>query len=156
MTETRTNFLGTAIRIAAEVHEQQRDKGGKAYILHPLRIMMRLRSDDEELLQIAVMHDVIEDSDYTVDVLRDRGFSERVCAALTLLTHAKYEPYESYIKKIASNRDAIRVKLEDLKDNSDLSRLKGVSEKDHKRHIKYNNAYMYLSSVLASMDKVSY
>lgn len=153
-----TNLLGTAIAIAAEVHEDQTDKGENAYILHPLRIMMRLRTDDEELMQIAVMHDVIEDSNgrYTIERLRDIGFSKRVCKALALLTHDPRDDYEEYIMRISSNKDAILVKLKDLHDNGDFTRLKGLREKDYERMAKYQKAYMFLKEALANMRKTGY
>lgn len=145
-------MLGTAIALASRVHEKQTDKGGKPYILHPLRLMMRLRTSDEELMSIAVLHDVIEDSDVTLNDLRELGFSERVVAALDLLTHRKGDSYDDYVRKIATNRDATLVKIEDLRDNSDITRLKGLTEKDHARLMKYNKSYVYLTSVLGVAD----
>lgn len=147
--------LGTAIAIAAQVHSDQLDKGGNAYILHPIRLMMRLRTDDEELMQIAILHDVVEDSeDWSLSELLTRGFSSRVVAALALLTHDKADSYQEYIKKIGTNADATRVKLEDLKDNSDLSRLKGVTQKDFDRVIKYQKSYTYLKGVQKLMENL--
>ncbi len=147
-------MLGTAIAIAATIHETQTDKGGNAYILHPIRIMMRLRTDDEELMSIAILHDVVEDSKgvVTLEFLKEKGFSDRVVTALTLLTHDKDVPYDQYIRRIATNRDATLVKLGDLKDNSDLSRLKGVRAKDFERHEKYIRAYTYLKEVSKADD----
>lgn len=146
--------LGTAISIAAQAHASQTDKGGNAYILHPMRLMMRLRTDDQELMQIAILHDVIEDSDYTLDDLLNMDFSKRVVNALALLTHSKGDSYQEYIKKIGTNADATRVKLEDLKDNSDLSRLKGVTQKDFDRVIKYQKSYTYLKGVQKLMENL--
>jgi len=153
-----TNLLGTAIAIASEVHEYQTDKGGNAYILHPIRIMMRLRTDDEELMQIAVLHDVIEDSNgkYTIERLRKTGFSKRVCKALELLTHDPLDSYEEYVMRIASNKDAILVKMKDLHDNGDFTRLKGLREQDFERMAKYQKAYMYLKEALVNMRKTGY
>lgn len=141
--------LGTAIAIAAIAHETHKDKGGNAYILHPIRVMMRLRTDDEELMCVAVLHDVVEDSDvWTLERLRERGFSGRVLMALELLTHSDpNESYMDYVKKISTNRDALRVKLEDLRDNSDITRLKGLREKDFARMEKYHRAFLYLKRV---------
>ncbi|MEK6883917.1 MAG: hypothetical protein AABY22_30080 [Nanoarchaeota archaeon] len=155
---SNTNLLGTAIKIASEVHEKQFDQGGNAYLLHPIRIMQRLRTTDWELMAIAIMHDVVEDSGglWTIDKLRDLGFSDRVLCALSLLTHVKEDSYEDYIKKISTNVDSIRVKLEDLKDNSDITRLKGVRQKDFERIVKYNKAYMFLSNVYKNHQLVGY
>lgn len=157
-TAPKGTMLGRAIAIAASVHETQKDMGGNAYILHPIRLMMRLRTDDQELMQIAILHDSIEDSDgdVTIDSLCKEGFSERVLAALRRLTHNKNEPYEDYIKNITTNKDAVRVKLEDLRDNSDITRLKGLREKDFTRMVKYHKAYHFLKSALEAMEKVGY
>lgn len=150
-------MLGKAIAIASKVHETQKDKGGKAYILHPIRIMMRLRTSDEELMQIAVLHDVVEDSpEWSISRLRLEGFSERVLAALELLTHEPGDSYEDYVKKIATNFDATRVKIEDIRDNSDVTRLKGLREKDFKRMEKYHRAYLFLRKTLENMEACGY
>lgn len=154
---TQQNLLATAIRIAAEVHESQTDRGGNAYVLHPLRLMFRLRTSDAELMQIAVLHDALEDSadqefPITIDFLRSVGFSERVLAALELLTHDPNDPYDVYILRVASNRDATRIKLEDLRDNSDITRLKGVRTKDIERIEKYHKAYILLSKVMQAYE----
>jgi len=140
--------LGRAIAIAATSHQKVTDRGGNAYILHPIRIMMRLRTDDEDLMMMAIMHDVLEDdANWNFDKLKEEGFSDRVIAGLKVLTHEKGDSYEDYIRKIATNDDAIRVKLEDLKDNSDLSRLKGLTQKDFERMIKYQKAFKFLKEV---------
>lgn len=151
-------MLGRAIAIAAQTHEKQIDKGGNAYILHPLRGMMRLRTTDEDLMIIVVLHDCIEDSNgaVTIESLRAEGFSERVLSALKLLTHDPAMPYDEYVRLIATNRDAIRSKLEDLRDNSDLTRMKGLREKDFERMKKYQKAFFFLRKALESMDAVGY
>lgn len=139
------NF-GVAMAVAADTHKDQRDRGGAPYILHPMRIAMRLRTNDYELMSIAVLHDVIEDSKgkVTIAILAALGFSKRVLDALALLTHDPAVPYEDYIAAIATNYDALRVKMEDLRDNSDITRLKGLREKDFQRLIKYSKAYAFL------------
>lgn len=144
------NLLAKAISIAAQAHEKQLDKGGKAYILHPLRILMRLRTEDAELMQVAALHDVMEDSDWTLHELVDLGFSHRVITALGLLTHNPKQPYGYYIEDIGANEYATRVKLEDLRDNSDITRLKGVTPKDIARVEKYHKAYTYLKDLHAN------
>ena len=145
-----SHLTALAIKIAADVHLNQIDRGGNAYILHPLRLMMRLRTNDQELMQIAVLHDVIEDSAGTVTLktIKEYGFSSRVWNALVALTHHQEDSYEQYIENIALNADATRVKLEDLRDNSDITRLKGVREKDLERMAKYHRAYLRLSEVM--------
>lgn len=140
-------MLTKAIAIASEAHKNQLDKGGAAYILHPLRVMFQVQSDDPELMQIAVLHDVVEDSSWTLERLRKEGFSERVLDALTLLSRGD-EDYDIYIERIAQNHDAIMVKLSDLRDNSDISRLKGIREKDFERLKKYHRSYLKLQDEL--------
>lgn len=143
------NKLALAIKIAASAFLMKEDKAGKPYILHCLRVMHKLHSDDEELNIIAVLHDLLEDAPdlWSIDALRTRGFSERVVQALYLLTHKKGVSYEDYIKAIATNPDAVKVKLADLRDNSNITRLKGLRKKDFDRMEKYHKAYTYLSDL---------
>jgi (p)ppGpp synthase/HD superfamily hydrolase len=141
-------MLDRAIKIATEAHMGIRDKGGKFYILHPLRIMMRLRTDDEELMSIAVLHDVVEDSGWSIENLRAEGFSERVLDALELLTHGDGVSYDEYIDRMRYNIDALRVKREDIRDNSDITRLKGIRQKDFARLEKYGRAYIRIQGFL--------
>ena len=138
-------MLGKCIALAAVAHEDDVDKGGHAYILHPIRIMMRLRTDDEELMAMAILHDVLEDH----PELAKREFSKlelstRVLCGLDCLTHGKGESYDSYLSRVATNYDTILVKLEDLRDNSCLTRLKGLRPKDFERNEKYIKAYHFL------------
>ena len=141
-----------AIYIAAREHLGVKDKGGNAYILHPMRIAMRLRTNDEELMSIAILHDVIEDSKLTFEDLLNEGFSERVVAGLRLLTHQKGVSYDDYIDAMRGNRDALRVKREDLRDNSDITRLKGVTEKDLKRMEKYQRSFIKVEQYLKELE----
>ena len=141
------NMLGTAIAIAATCHVEQTDRGGKAYITHPIRMMMRLRTDDEELMCIAILHDCVEDCGITEDDLRDAGMTERVVAGVVSVTRVENETYEEFIERCGKNPDGVLVKLEDLRDNSDITRLKGLRQKDHARIAKYSKAYVYLSKL---------
>ena len=138
-------MLGTAIMLASMGHEKQKDRGGKAYILHPLRMMMRLRTNDEELMAIAILHDVVEDTNLTLEDLRDEKISERVIAGVDAMTRRKDETYDIFIKRCAMNADAKLIKREDLRDNSDITRLKGLRQKDFERLEKYSRAFIYLS-----------
>lgn len=139
-------MLSKAIALAAKVFEGKNDKGGKPYIMHCIRVMNGVNQNDPELMQIAILHDVIEDSDYTINDLMTLGFSKRVISALVLLTHRQEVPYEDYIRAIASNKDAVAVKLSDLKDNSDITRLKGLRKKDFDRLEKYSKAFVHLNN----------
>lgn len=146
--------FGIAAAIAAEIHVDQFDKGGKAYILHVMRVALRLRTTDDELMCIAIMHDVLEDGKgkVTIESLKEKGFSDRVIEALKLLTHDKDVDYMEYVEKISKNYDALRVKMEDLKDNSDITRLKGLREKDFQRMEKYARAYAFLQNVRKQLE----
>ena len=142
-------MLGKAIAIASKEFADKTDKGGKPYILHCLHVMHKVGPDDHELMIIAVLHDLVEDTDWTFDMLRDEGFSERVLIALRLLTHypighSEGKTYDDYIKSIATNEDARKVKMEDLKHNSDITRMKGLRKKDFDRLEKYHRSYEYL------------
>jgi (p)ppGpp synthase/HD superfamily hydrolase len=141
-------MLGKAIALASRAFENTKDKGGQPYILHCLRVMDNLHTNDEELKIIAVLHDVCEDiKELGIRELQMLGFSDRVLKALDLLTHRKEVPYDDYIKAISFNADATKVKLADLKDNSDITRLKGLSKKDFDRMEKYHRSFVYLSKV---------
>ena len=139
------NLLASAIALAAKAHENQVDRGGKAYILHPLRMMMRLRTNDEELMAIAILHDVLEDTRYGHEDLTYMGYSTRVVDGVRALTRIETETYDEFIKRCAMNPDAKIVKREDLRDNSDITRLKGLRQKDFERLEKYSRAFIYLS-----------
>jgi len=141
-----------AVLLASQAHLGQRDKGGKAYILHPMRIAMRLRTDDEELMCIAILHDAVEDSDLTFEDLEREGFSSRVVNALRLLTHKEGQSYSEYISDMQHNKDALRVKREDLRDNSDITRLKGLRGKDFERMKKYSTAFVTINEYLEKFD----
>lgn len=107
----------------------------------------------EELATIAVMHDVLEDSTWTLEDLADKEFSQRIMIALDLLTHKDNDPYQLYITKISGNYDAIRVKRKDLEHNSDITRLKGVTEKDLARMKKYHEAFTYLGEAKKNFER---
>lgn len=138
-------MLSKAIRIAAEAFEGKYDKGGKPYILHCLHVMSQMPEEDEELRCIAVLHDLLEDTHWTGLQLEKEGFSYRVISAVNTLTH-RCETYDQYIKAISYNKDAVKVKLADLRHNSDITRLKGLRKKDFDRLEKYHRAYEYLRS----------
>lgn len=131
-------ILENAIYIALVAHKGQEDKGGNDYILHPLRVMRDVDSIDEKI--VAILHDVVEDTNYTFGDLKNEGIPQNCIDALVLLTHDKNTSYEDYIKQIKTNELAKAVKLADLKDNSDISRLKTVMEKDKIRLKKYQKA----------------
>jgi (p)ppGpp synthase/HD superfamily hydrolase len=141
------NMLAKAIQIAAEAHLNQTDKGGKPYILHPLWVMNAVRHLGEDYMIVAVLHDVVEDSDNPTETyynLVKKGFNQNVMYALSLLTHNSDVPYDDYIKAIATDSIAKAVKLRDLEHNTKITRLKGLRKKDFDRIEKYHRAYTYL------------
>ena len=122
--------LERAIVIAAEAHAGVPDKAGAPYILHPLRMMMTMTSTEERI--VAVLHDVCEDCPgWTLEILRGEGFSEEILAALDSVTKRKGEPYEEFVMRAVANPIGRRVKLADLVDNSDLSRISHPWARDH-------------------------
>lgn len=138
--------LDRAISIAAQAFKGKLDKGGQPYILHCLHVMNQMPENDHELRMIAVMHDLIEDTDYTISDLQDLGFSERVYFGVKQVTHWDYQSYDEYIKIISNYEDATLVKLADLRHNTDITRIKGLRRKDFDRLEKYHRAYIYLKN----------
>jgi len=141
-------MLSKMIVFATIGHADQFDKGGNPYILHPLKVMYKLKSNDEELNCIAVGHDLIEDTDTTYEELRNSGISERVIDGIRALTKVPGETLTEYKARVFANRDAMLVKQEDLRTNSDLRRLKGVTPKDIERMTKYQVFYWEIQQKL--------
>jgi (p)ppGpp synthase/HD superfamily hydrolase len=144
----RGEMLDKALLIATNAHHGQFDKGGTPYILHPLKVMHYLKSMDEELMCMALLHDVVEDTNVTYVELREQGISERVIAALKCLTKQPGQTLEEYKEVIFSSTDAMKVKMADLRHNSDIRRLKGVTEKDLARMAKYHLFYLEIKARL--------
>ena len=129
--------LEDAIALACRAHRGQLDKHGKPYILHSLRVMMR--QPDVTAQIVAVLHDVIEDTPFTLDDLRAAGFSAEICEAVDCLTRRPGETYPSMISRVAANPLARRVKLADLEDNMDpRRRVDGEREEQHQ--LRYREA----------------
>ncbi|WP_224366116.1 GTP pyrophosphokinase [Hyalangium versicolor] len=134
--------LEDAIALAVEAHRGQRDKAGQTYILHPLRVMMRLETDAERMT--AILHDVVEDTPYTLERLRELGYPEEVLGALDCLTKREGESYEGFIERIRPHPLARRVKLADLEDNMDVRRLLTVGARETERLARYRAAWARL------------
>lgn len=141
-------MLSRMLLIATTAHAGMFDQGGQPYILHPLKVMYYLKSDDEELQCIALGHDLFEDTNETPETLRAQGISERVILGILNLSKHEGQSYEDYKEQVKSNPDAIRVKMADLRHNSDIRRLKGVTDKDIKRTVKYHNFYLELQALV--------
>ncbi len=137
--------LERAIAIAVEAHAGQSDKGGAPYVLHPLRVMLTVSTDEERIA--AVLHDVVEDCPaWSLDRLRSEGFSDAVVGALDALTRRGGESYEAFVARAGKNPIARRVKLADLADNSDVSRLRREpTEADRRRLERYRRATLALA-----------
>ncbi len=135
-------MLSAMLVICTNAHVGQFDKAGKPYILHPLKVMHYLKTEDEELQCIALGHDLFEDTKVSAQDLRDAGVSERVIKGIMCLTKMPGESPEEYQQKVMSNLDSIKVKKEDLRHNSDIRRLHGVTPKDILRIEKYHKFYL--------------
>ena len=146
---TRGELLGKMLVIATNAHAGQFDRGGRPYILHPLKVMHYLKSDDEELQCMALGHDIIEDTVVTYKDLREAGMTERIIAGIRALTKQPGQTYDEYKQNVFANRDAMLVKMADLRHNTDIRRLKGVSDKDIERIAKYQRFYLELMNKLA-------
>lgn len=136
--------IETALSIAVAAHRGQRDKAGKPYILHPLRLMHKCATETEMI--VAVLHDVLEDTEITADQFEREGFGQDVIQALECLTKVKGESYPDFIKRVSTNPLARRVKLLDLADNMDRSRLSTFTDADAARMERYPDAMAYLRS----------
>ncbi len=137
--------LERAISIAIKAHSGQVDKAGQPYILHPLRLMFRFKTEVEMI--VAVMHDVIEDSNFTSNELAKMGYSDAVLNALDCLTKRSNEDYDSFILRVSQNSLAKKVKTEDIKDNLDITRLDNDTEKDLQRLKRYHRALKVLTNM---------
>jgi (p)ppGpp synthase/HD superfamily hydrolase len=138
--------LERAIEIATEAHRGQLDKAGCDYIEHPLRVMAAGKSLDEKI--VGVLHDVVEDTNWTFEDLAAEGFSAEVIEALRCVTKlSESEPYDKFIARVKRNPLAVAVKLNDLSDNMDIRRLPYLSDKDIKRLKRYLKAYKQLTGV---------
>ncbi len=140
--------LGKAIEIAISAHKGQKDKSGADYILHPLRVMERGKTEIEKIC--GVLHDVVEDSDWTFEALAKEGFSSEVISVLRCVTkESEGEDYDRFIDRVAQNPIAIQVKINDLLDNMNITRLrKELNELDLKRLNKYLKAFWQLQKKL--------
>ena len=135
--------LDQALEIAVKAHSGQKDKVGAPYILHPFRIMMKMNSEEERI--VAALHDVIEDSDVTLEDLRQAGFPKTILEAVDCLTRRKGEDYEAYVERASSIPLAKKIKIADLEDNMNFRRLNHLMERDEKRVLRYQKAYRFLT-----------
>lgn len=137
-----TKQTKTALDICCAAHKDQLDKGGMPYVFHPYRVAEQMQTEDE--VTVALLHDVVEDSNITIEDLRSRKFPLDVILAVGVLTRERGTPYFKYIAKVRENELARKVKIADLQDNMDLSRLDKPTENDKKRVEKYRRALQLL------------
>ena len=140
----RGEMLNKMLVLVTTKFDGKFDKGGVPYVLHCLTVMHYLKSGDEERQCIGLGHDLVEDTDVTYLQLREMGFTERVISGIKAMTKVPGETNDEYMERILACEDAIHVKLADLRHNSDIRRLKGVTEKDIKRIEKYHKMYLTL------------
>ena len=139
-----TKLTRLASKIAYKAHNGQTDKAGVPYIFHPIHIAEQM--DSEESCVVALLHDVIEDSDITLEIL-SKYFNDDIITALRVLTKKENDDYVMYIKRVKTNKLATKVKIKDLEHNRDLTRLDEVTDKDRKRSLKYWQAIRYLEDI---------
>ena len=139
-----TKMTKAALTLCFNAHKDQIDKSGMPYVFHPFHLAEQMT--DEITVTVALLHDVVEDSDYTLEDLRRLGFPEEVVGAVALMTHTEGVPYMDYVAKIKKNPIAKAVKLADLAHNSDATRLETLTQRDIDRAAKYAEAIKLLNS----------
>lgn len=127
--------LESAIQLAAEAHSGQQDKAGKPYILHPIRVMLSVSTTEEQIA--AILHDTVEDTSVTFEQLSEAGFSAEIISAVRALTKLDGESRVDAARRAAKHPIARQVKLADVKDNLDISRIPHLTDKDHARLDEY-------------------
>lgn len=145
-------MLEKAIAIAVEAHRGQIDKAGKSYILHPLRVMLRGKNDNEMI--VGILHDTVEDTPVTIEMLRLEGFSEEILTALSCITKEQGEDYGHFINRVLTNPLATQVKLYDMEDNMNRDRLPFPTAKDETRFAKYEKYHAILLEKTASFNSL--
>ena len=144
-------MLEKAIEIAVEAHRGQIDKAGKEYILHPMRVMLRGRNDTEMI--VGILHDEVEDTPITIDMLRLEGFSEDILTAIECVTKRRGESYGTFIDRVLTNPLATQVKLYDMEDNMNRDRIPYPTPKDEARFRKYEKYHKVILQQLKEYQK---
>lgn len=148
-----TKLTQRAMQICFEAHRNQRDKGGMPYVFHPFHLAEQMETEDE--ICAALLHDVMEDTEWSFEQLAGEGFSPAVMQALLLLTHDDHTDYLDYVRRLSGNRIAARVKLADLRHNSMPGRLPAIGEKERKRMRKYLRAQAILTGGEADLEEMT-
>ena len=126
-------------------HWNQKDKADRRYIWHPIHVMTKVKGYDEKV--VALLHDIVEDTDMSLEKLKDMKFSDEVVEAIRVISKKKNQKYFEYLEGVKNNKIARNVKIEDIGHNCNLKRLKNITEKDYERYEKYKKALEYLSSI---------
>ena len=134
-----------AERIAVKAHKGQKDKSGEDYVFHPIRVAEKCKSINAKV--VALLHDTIEDTDVTVEYLRNEGFAEEIISAVLSVTKQEGESYEDFVHRASENPIGREVKIADLEDNMDIRRLKEITDEDVTRLRKYLRAWQYLNKL---------
>lgn len=140
-----SNLLEKAILISTEAHKGQIDKAGDPYIMHLIRVMMKGENEDEKIC--GILHDIVEDTDWTFQQLEKEGFPKEIIDAIKCVTKIEGESYSEFIERISKNKLAVKVKLNDLEDNMNIKRLKTITDKDIERIEKYKKYYNILKEL---------
>jgi (p)ppGpp synthase/HD superfamily hydrolase len=136
-------MIERAIEIAVNAHKNQKDKSGTPYILHLIRVMEKGKTEIEKIC--GILHDLVEDTNWTFEKIAKEGFSNEIIDVLKCVTkESENENYNHFIKRVMKNETAISVKINDLKDNMDITRLSKLTDRDLKRLNKYLHAYNQL------------
>jgi (p)ppGpp synthase/HD superfamily hydrolase len=136
------------MEIAVSAHKRQVDKAGAPYIMHPLRVMMSLSTEAERI--VGILHDVVEDSDWTFELLEEEGFEDQILVALASVTAISGESYDDFIVRASSNPIGRQVKIADLKYNMDMKRISDPTDCDFERLKQYSRSLAYLQDENAS------
>lgn len=142
-------MLSKMLLLVTQRFDGKFDKSGQPYVLHLLKVMHYCKTDDEELMCGALGHDLVEDTNTTYQELRDMGFPSRVIKIIRNMTKVPGETEGDYLDRLMSDKDSIVVKLADLRHNSDIRRLKGLTEKDFGRMQKYHRMFLTLTEALS-------
>lgn len=144
-TMSNEELFDLALRIAIQAHKGQRDKSGRVYVMHPIRVAERCR--DPKAKVVALLHDTIEDTEVTADYLRMQGFPEEIIEGVLSVTKREGETYEDFVRRAAQNPLGKEVKRADLEDNMDIRRLREITDEDATRLRKYLRAWQFLNDL---------
>lgn len=134
-----------ALQIAIHAHREQKDKSGREYIMHPIRVAERCKDPRAKI--VALLHDTIEDTEVTPDMLQEEGFPQEIISAVLSVTRQEDETYDAFVRRASENPIGREVKIADLEDNMDVRRLKEIKNEDVARLQKYLRAWQYLTKI---------